>query len=238
MEFKFIRGWKPKEYMINGCNRYEVSLNDIFQLYVSEDFFDLDSIIAETAKLCIDESLNSSVMHVAWRNEEIKRLINLRRNSRNVYERVYFSKSVWKKLRSGNRRWKISQMNLILKEFQDLGRLHQMYRMSIIHERRNECSKDSLTDLFREVYRSIYEIKKFKVEQIRIKRKYLDVFVFVLRRMKNRRCTDREGIVVEMIKHGGRRLYENIVLLYNKILDDGDVYASWKDLFHNGAQIR
>ena len=43
----------------------------------------------------------------------------------------------------------------------------------------------------------------------------------------HRRCPDEQGIVVEMIKHAGNLIHEELLALYNDIIDTAQSPAEW-----------
>ena len=45
--------------------------------------------------------------------------------------------------------------------------------------------------------------------------------------MGNRRCADKQGLVVEMLKHGGEELHIKLLDLYNAVLDEGRSPLNW-----------
>ena len=205
-------------------NSYDIVLTEVLRERTIENLPKLGKTLLEITRLYSDAYITSNSKYMPCRHDEIKKFIKLRRDARNTIERKQYSKLLWKKLRTANRRWQTSQIKAVLEEFQDLDRLHQIHHKSIEYEKSAEYPKDLLNDLFRDIYNSEHEIEKFNVEQIRkIKQFNYDEFRHTLRDMKNRRCADRDGLIIETIKYVGRKLKETILNLYNKFILNADV---------------
>ena len=54
-----------------------------------------------------------------------------------------------------------------------------------------------------------------------------------MKHMRNRRCADKEGIILEEIKYGPEELHVEVLLLFNKMIESGTTEGSWRNImFH------
>ena len=52
----------------------------------------------------------------------------------------------------------------------------------------------------------------------------------VLRNMKNRKCADADGVVVELFKYGNTSLHQTLLDKYNTMITTGILEPTWQDI--------
>ena len=224
------RRWSPKVDAHNNpteyCNILNEKLQDISQLTGKE----LEHIIVNTAEGCKTD-VKSHRSSKPWLSERVKILIRERRATRNSNERKSLSKSIQREIRSGLRRFYTEETINILSQFQDLGRIDQAMEQPIKKKIvEDKVPPDTFADVFEEIYKSSappHQVQREMISQIPVFT--IDEFMEALKHMKNGKCADSEGVVVEMIKHGSDLLHQTILSMFNEMLRTGVFDNSWSE---------
>lgn len=96
------------------------------------------------------------------------------------------------------------------------------------HDR--QCKADVFAAFYADLYNSMHHqactAAPFKTKTAQFS---LDEVWKQIRSMKNNKCSDASGIVVELLKEGSQMLVEIILDLFNDILDPGaEIPSKWR----------
>lgn len=223
-----VKGWCPQLDLTGKPSKY----HELLQIPLVDEAPSLQTLekIIYDAATGPDVPIQAEVRQKPWQSEEIQALIRKRRLCNTSQERASISKQIQKSTRKILRKYQNEKATKLLENFCGLSDLHQIQEYPIkksvrsVDEIHCEIFAESLKEIFEDPSQSIeVDYAKFKD----LPRFDLPEFAYALKKMANRRGSDKSKIVVEMIKHGSPLLHQKLLDGYNAILLTGEVPEHW-----------
>ena len=174
-----------------------------------------------------------------WEQSGLAELLRQRRAANDQTERRQLSKQIQKEMRRRLRYHK-KKNEMILQEFMNLERMQFVHRDPVRVPQRSECKPTSqefskhLSNIFasehgadqtapvpvrgEETTSSFAGIPEFQLMELQ----------HVLKRLKNRKCPDENGMMAEMFKHGNMELQMCLLNIFNSMLRTGNLEPTWR----------
>jgi len=166
---------------------------------------------------------------------------DIRRESKNKEQRAKISKEILKQIRRYQRRKQNRRTEEILQEFKELNRFDSILKDPIKSSRTAVDSQPTpedfaifLEDIFLSTSASssrticdllccvkqqiLTSIPPFRLSELR----------GALRSMKNRKCADTDGVVIELFKYGSLCMHQALLDMYNRMLVTGQLEPTWQ----------
>eukprot|EP00973_Karenia_brevis_P074679 10377786-Karenia_brevis.AAC.1 len=145
-----MKGWKPKLNHMRKAIEYE----HIIDSYLDDQH---PQSLAELEKLMVKAALQSDDRFQfeekkPWLNEEIRKLMHERGNTKDKLRRKDLSKRLKKMIRQSLRKWKDTKTVQILDEFKQLDRLQQIGIRHQIENTETKPHPDDFAKILEEIY--------------------------------------------------------------------------------------
>ena len=147
-----------------------------------------------------------------------------------------------KHVRQELRKRKSNRVQKILSEFIDLERIDDARRLPVLHTKSVEADEirpDDFASYLETVFKTSmahqHEFPASLLEKVRtypgpvIQPFNMGELRRGLMKMKNRKCCDKTGIVIEMLKHASREYLQTLLGLYNDMLSTGQIDVAWRE---------
>jgi len=174
---------------------------------------------------------------------EAQRLIQMRRQCNDPTYRKQLTKDIWRECRREARVRQAVQTSKILQDFKGLRRLEAIYRQPVTRSSKGGPDLHACSELLANVYRSDLPTEGLPQNESDNVDTVADFSPTEVRRamskMSKGRSADRSGILLQMFLYGGDQLIDDLTDLFNKVLSDGCLPATWREsllvLLHKGG---
>ena len=219
----------------------ELSQNGIFGSDSQTRCEQVERILLDAASSSADTTRRHSNQTAG--DEVTKELIERRRTMKTgTAEKTEVSKLIQKRVRRVKREMQHEKVAQTSHEFRDLKRIPRIKtvkkRKLIVQmvDRDGNCQTDrkAIADIFADFYKELYSSAQQTTTTDTAGTTTLTPFTLneltqALKSLKRNRCADTNGIRAEMLKEGGKHLLEELLELYNAILNGNmEPPGSWK----------